>query len=184
MATAVRTFFTAMWRTILFRGLASVAFGVFAIAYPGLTLGIVVTIFGLYVLADGLLGLWGLYRGKTDKMSVPGLLTSLAGIAAGIVCLVFPDFALTYVLLLIGLWNVAAGLLQVIGAIALRKEIDHGWLMALGGVLGAALGVTIMLFPSDAAVSIIWLIAGTAILLGLLLVLFAWKLRRAAKRLA
>jgi uncharacterized membrane protein HdeD (DUF308 family) len=79
---------------------------------------------------------------------------------------------------------VAAGLLQVIGAIALRKEIDHGWLMALGGVLGAALGVTIMLFPSDAAVSIIWLIAGTAILLGLLLVLFAWKLRRAAKRLA
>jgi uncharacterized membrane protein HdeD (DUF308 family) len=91
---------------------------------------------------------------------------------------------LTYVLLLIGLWNVAAGLLQLIGSIVLRHEIEHGWLMALGGLLGAGLGLLIMLYPADAAVSIIWLIAGTAILLGLLLVLFAWKLRGAAKRIA
>jgi uncharacterized membrane protein HdeD (DUF308 family) len=91
---------------------------------------------------------------------------------------------LTYVLLLIGLWNVAAGLLQLIGSIVLRHEIEHGWLMALGGLLGAGLGLLIMLYPADAAVSIIWLIAGTAILLGLLLVLFAWKLRSAAKRIA
>ena len=99
-------------------------------------------------------------------------------------CLVFPAFALTYVLLLIGLWNVAAGLLQLIGSIVLRHEIQHGWLMALGGLLGAGLGLLIMLYPANAAVSIIWLIAGTAILLGLLLVLFAWKLRGAGKRIA
>ena len=109
MATAMRTFFTAMWRTILLRGLASLAFGILAIAYPKITLAIVVTIFGVYALADGLLGLWGIYRGKSkDGTSVPALLTALAGIAAGLVCLVFPAFALTYVLLLIGLWNVAA----------------------------------------------------------------------------
>jgi uncharacterized membrane protein HdeD (DUF308 family) len=185
MATAMRDFFTAMWRTIMLRGLASVAFGVLAIAYPKITLAIVVTIFGIYALVDGLLGLWGIYRGKSrEGMSVPALLTALAGIAAGLVCLLFPGFALTYVLLLIGLWNVAAGLLQLIGSLVLRNEIGHAWLMALGGLLGAALGFLIMLYPADAAVSIIWLIAGTAVLLGLLLVLFAWKLRGAGKRLA
>jgi uncharacterized membrane protein HdeD (DUF308 family) len=185
MATAMRTFFTAMWRTIMLRGLASLAFGIMAIAYPKITLAIVVTLFGIYALVDGLLGLWGIYRGKgKEGMSVPSLLTALAGIAAGLVCLVFPDFALTYVLLLIGLWNVAAGLLQMLGSIVLRNEIQHGWLMALGGLLGAGLGLLIMLYPADAAVSIIWLIAGTAIMLGLLLVLFAWKLRGATKRIA
>ena len=56
--------------------------------------------------------------------------------------------------------------------------------MALGGLLGAGLGLLIMFYPADAAIGIIWLIAGTAILLGLLLVLFAWKLRGAAKRIA
>ena len=180
----MRTFFTAMWRTILLRGLASLAFGVLAIAYPQITLGIVVTIFGIYALVDGLLGLWGFYRGRQERTSVPSLLTALAGIAAGLVCLLFPAFALTYVLLLIGLWNVAAGLLQVIGSVILRNEIEHGWLMALGGLLAAGLGILIMVYPADAAVGIIWLIAGTAILLGLLLVLFAWKLRGAAKRFA
>lgn len=185
MATAMRTFFTSMWRTIMLRGLASVAFGVLAIAYPKITLAIVVTIFGIYALVDGLLGLWGIYRGKSkEATSVPALLTALAGIAAGLVCLVFPDFALTYVLLLIGLWNVAAGLLQAIGSIVLRNEIAHGWLLALGGLVGAGLGLLIMLYPADAAVSIIWLIAGTAVMLGLLLVLFAWRLRGVGKQLA
>jgi uncharacterized membrane protein HdeD (DUF308 family) len=98
--------------------------------------------------------------------------------------MLFPDFALTYVLLLIGLWNVAAGLLQAIGSVVLRNEIQHWWLLALGGVMGAALGVLIMIYPADAAVGIIWLIAGTAILLGLLLIVFAWRLRGAAKQLA
>lgn len=184
MASTMRTFFTAMWRTILLRGLASLGFGILAIAYPKITLAIVVTIFGIYALVDGLLGLWGLYRGKVEGKSVPALLAALAGIAAGLVCLLFPAFALTYVLLLIGLWNVAAGLLQMIGSIALRNEITHAWLMALGGLLGAGLGLLIMFYPADAAVASIWLIAGTAILLGLLLVLFAWKLRGAATRVA
>jgi uncharacterized membrane protein HdeD (DUF308 family) len=187
MTNAMRTFFTTMWRTIMLRGLASVGFGVLAIAYPHpeITLAVVVTIFGIYALVDGLLGLWGIYRGKRKEgMSVPALLTALAGIAAGLVCLLFPGFALTYVLLLIGLWNVAAGLLQMIGSLVLRNEIEHGWLMALGGLLGAGLGLLIMLYPADAAVSIIWLIAGTAIALGLLLVLFAWRLRAAGKRIA
>ena len=91
--------------------------------------------------------------------------------SAGLVCLLFPAFRDEYVLLLIGLWNVAAGLLQVLGAIVLRNEIEHGWLMALGGLLGAALGVLIMFYPASAAVGIIWIIAGTAVLVGLVLVL-------------
>lgn len=184
MATTMRTFFTAMWRTILLRGVASLAFGIFAMFYPQVTLAVVVTLFGIYALVDGLLGLWGVYRGRAEGKSVPALLTALAGVAAGLVCLLFPAFALTYVLLLIGLWNVAAGLLQLIGSIVLRSDIEHAWLMALGGLAGAALGLLIMFYPADAAVGIIWVIAGTAILLGLLLVLFAWKLRGAGKRFA
>ena len=42
---AMREFFTAMWRTILLRGLASLAFGILAFVYPGVTLAVVVTLF-------------------------------------------------------------------------------------------------------------------------------------------
>jgi uncharacterized membrane protein HdeD (DUF308 family) len=181
MAQAMRTFFTSMWRTILLRGLASLAFGVLAFVYPQITLAVVVTIFGIYALVDGLLGVWGVYRSKGER-SVPSLLTAIAGIVAGLICLLFPAFATKYVLLLIGLWNVAAGLLQLLGAMVLRKEIEDAWLMALGGIIGAALGALIMFYPSSAAVGIIWIIAGTAVLVGLVLVAFALKLRGAANR--
>lgn len=181
---AMRNFFTSMWRTILLRGLASLVFGLLAFVYPGITLAVVVTIFGIYALVDGLLGLWGVFRGQAEGRSVPSLLTALAGIVAGLVCLLFPDFAVVYVVLLIGFWNIAAGLLQLIGAIALRNDIEQAGLLALTGAIGAALGLLIVFYPAGAAVSIIWIIAGTAVIVGLVLLVFGWKLRSAAQRLA
>lgn len=180
---AMRSFFTSMWRTILLRGLASLVFGILAFAYPGVTLAVVVTLFGIYALVDGLLGLWGVFRGRDEGTSVTSLLTALAGIAAGLVCLLFPGFATTYVVLLIGFWNIAAGLLQLIGAMALWKDIEQPGLLALSGAAGAVLGLLIVFYPDTATVSIIWVIAGTAVLVGLVLIAFGWKLRKAAQSL-
>jgi uncharacterized membrane protein HdeD (DUF308 family) len=182
MRKTMQVFFTSMWRTILLHGLSGIAFGFLAFTYPQITRDIVLMMIGLFALGGGVVSLWHFFDGAKGSKTVTGLLTAFAGITAGAVCLLFPSFALPYVLLLIGLWNVAAGLLQALGAIALRTEIEHGWIMALAGFLGAGLGLLIMFYPADAAISIIWLIAATAMLMGLLLVLFAFKLRKAAKR--
>jgi uncharacterized membrane protein HdeD (DUF308 family) len=144
---------------------------------------VVVTIFGVYALVDGLLGLWGILRGPADRGSITSLLLALAGIAAGLVCLLFPSFATVYVVLLIGLWNVAAGLLQLIGALVLRKDIENSGLLALSGAIGAVLGLLIIFYPADATIGIIWIIAGTAVIVGLVLLVFGLKLRSAAPRL-
>jgi hypothetical protein len=45
----------------------------------------------------------------------------------------------------------------------------------------AALGLLIVFYPASAAVSIIWVIAGTAVLVGLVLLAFGWKLKSAAQ---
>ncbi|MCX7350375.1 MAG: DUF308 domain-containing protein [Alphaproteobacteria bacterium] len=180
---AMREFFTAMWRTIMLRGLASLVFGILAFVYPGVTLAVVVTLFGIYALVDGLLGLWGVYRGRDQGTSVTSLLSALVGIVAGLVCLLAPGFATTYVVLLIGFWNIAAGLLQLIGALVMWKEIEQPGLLALSGIIGAALGLLIVFYPATAAVSIIWVIAATAVLIGLVLLAFGWKLKGAAQNL-
>lgn len=176
----LKDFFVAMWRTILLRGIASVVFGGLAIAYPGATLAVVVTIFGIYALFDGVTGLWSVYRNAQGTVSMATMLQALASVAVGLVCLIFPAFSLTYVLMLIGLWNIAAGLFQMAGAFFLRNDVNHaGWLGG-SGLIGALLGLLILLKPMFVANSIIWVIAGTAILVGLVLVAFALKLRRAA----
>jgi len=178
---AMREFFTAMWRTILLRGLASLAFGILAFVYPGVTLAVVVTLFGIYALVDGLLGLWGVYRGKNEGTSITSLLTALVSVVAGLVCLMAPEFATRYVVLLIGLWNIAAGLLQLIGALVMWKEIEKPVWLALAGVAGAVLGGLIAFYPSFAAETMIRIIAATAVLIGLVLLVFGWQLRAAAQ---
>jgi uncharacterized membrane protein HdeD (DUF308 family) len=178
---AMREFFTAMWRTILLRGLASLIFGILAFVYPGVTLAVVVTLFGIYALVDGLLGLWGVMRGREQGTSVTSLLAALVGIVAGLVCLLAPDFATKYVVLLIGFWNIAAGLLQLIGALVMWNDIEQPGLLALSGLIGAGLGLLIVFYPATAAISIIWVIAATAVLVGLVLLVFGWKLKGAAE---
>jgi uncharacterized membrane protein HdeD (DUF308 family) len=175
--------FTQMWRTIMLRGLASLAFGILAFVYPGITLAVVVTIFGIYALADGLLGLWGTFSGGGEGRSMGSLITSLAGIAAGLFCLIWRDQAAVYVVLLIGLWYVAAGLLQLVGSLVLRNDVDNAGMLALGGAVGAALGLLIMFYPKDATTAVLWIIASTAVVVGLILLFFGWKLRGVGKRL-
>ena len=178
---AMREFFTAMWRTILLRGLASLIFGILAFVYPGVTLAVVVTLFGIYALVDGLLGLWGVFRGRQEGTSVTSLLSALVGIVAGLVCLLAPEFATRYVVLLIGFWNIAAGLLQLIGALVMWKDVEKPGLLALAGLVGAVLGLVIVFNPSFAADTMIRIIAATAVLVGLVLLVFGWQLKSAAQ---
>ena len=64
------------------------------------------------------------------------------GIAAGIAHLLWPGITAIVLLLFIGGWAIVHGILQIIGAIRLRKEIDNEWTLILGGVLSVLFGVS------------------------------------------
>lgn len=176
----LREFFAGMWQAILLRGIASLVFGLLCLFYPGITLSIIVIIFGLYLLVDGAAGVWSALRGNPDRARSALLLQSTLSLIIGLGFLFAPQLATTYVIIVIGLWNIAVGLLQLAGSVTLRQEIDHALPIGLSGAVSALLGLLIVFYPAGAAISIIWIIAGTAIFIGLVLILFALKLRRAA----
>lgn len=177
----LREFFTGMWQAILLRGVASLVFGLLCFFYPGITLSVIVVIFGLYLLVDGAAGIWSAFRSGPDRARPALLLQSTLSLIVGLGFLFAPQLATTYVIIVIGLWNIAVGLLQLAGAATLRNEIDHAVPLGLSGAFSALLGLLIVFYPAEAAISIIWIIAGTAAFVGLVLIVFAMKLRRAAK---
>ena len=161
------------WWVVLLRGLAAIAFGVMAFAWPGLTIALLVLIWGAYALVDGVFSLIAGIRAKYGTLLVRGLL----GIAAGIVTFAWPGVTAVTLLWIIAFWAIFAGVMQIAAAIRLRREIQGEWILILSGICTVALGALLFLYPGAGAVSVAWLIASFAIAWGVLLMILAFKLK-------
>ena len=170
--SAVRVL-TQHWWVVLLRGVLAILFGVMAYAWPGVTLAVLVLFWGAYALTDGIFEVIAGVRGKWGALTLLGVL----GIAAGIVTFVWPGITAITLVWVFAFWAIVAGVLQVSAAIRLRREIQGEWLWILSGVCTALLGVLLLLYPGAGALSIIWLIAGLAVVWGILLVMLAFKLK-------
>jgi uncharacterized membrane protein HdeD (DUF308 family) len=85
--------------------------------------------------------------------------------------------------LLIAFWAVFTGVMEIIAAIQLRREIDNEWSLALGGVLSIVLGVILVAFPLAGVVGLVWAIGIYAIFFGLSMLYLAFKVRSFAGKL-
>jgi uncharacterized membrane protein HdeD (DUF308 family) len=177
------TQFTRNWWVVLLRGAVAILFGALALAWPGLTLEILVLFFGAYMLVDGVFAVIAAltHRAGHDRWWVL-LLEGLAGIAAGVITFLIPGVATLALLLLIALWAIVTGVLEIVAAIGLRKEIRGELLLAISGIASLILGVLLLIFPSAAEVTITWLIGMYAILFGAMLLVLGLRLRKLGRQ--
>ena len=124
------------------RGICAILFGVLTFVWPGITLLTLVLLYGAYALADGVLTIAEAVMGGAPAPRWWLALVGLLGIAVGILTFAWPGItALVLLLLFIAGWAIATGVLQIVGAIRLRKEIDNEWLLIASGVLSVIFGL-------------------------------------------
>ena len=168
------------WWLVLLRGLCAVAFGVLAFAWPGITLVTLVLLYGGFALADGILAIATAIMGSHSAprwwLAVMGLL----GIAAGMLTFVWPGITALVLLMFIAFWAIATGVMQIIGAIKLRKEIENELFLILGGILSVVFGIVMLAQPGAGALALVLVIGGYAIVYGVLLIAFSLRLHRHA----
>ena len=169
------------WWLLLIRGLVGILFGVLAIAWPGLTLLFLAILYGAFALADGILAVSAAIRGGTSTPRLWLALLGLAGIAAGVLAFVWPGMTALVLLYFIAAWAVVIGVTQIMGAIALRKEIDNEWLLIAGGTLSILFGLALFVRPGAGALALAFVIGAFAIAHGILFVLFALRVREFQK---
>jgi uncharacterized membrane protein HdeD (DUF308 family) len=80
-------------------------------------------------------------------------------------------------LMFIASWAIVIGVLQIWGAIRLRREIEGEWLLGLSGVLSIAFGAIMFAQPGAGALALIWWIGSFAILAGCIYVALAFRLK-------
>ena len=175
----MKTLLSKAWQTLLFRGIFALLFGILAFAWPGLTLVSLIYLFAFYAIADGASTLAGaLQHRKAEKNWALLFFMGLVSLIAGIVTLFVPGLTAIYLLIFIGIRAIMDGVLTIIAAIRLRKEItNEGWL-ALSGTISIVFGIWVIARPGAGAMAFITLIALFAVILGIFLIALAMKARR------
>ena len=106
------------------------------------------------------------------------LLRGAAALLFGVLTLFYPEVTLAALVLLFGTYALADGLFKVMSAIANRRGEQH-WLAVLtAGVTGITAGAVTFFIPDLALSGLLLLLAGWAIVSGILEVVAALRLRR------
>lgn len=100
-----------------------------------------------------------------------------AGVLFGFCALLWPSLTLASLVVLFGVYSLVDGTLAIAGA-ARHKEHEHSWVMALEGVIGFGVGIAVLLWTNAATYVLVGLIAGWAMLTGILELTAATVLRR------
>lgn len=167
----------ANWWLILLRGIAAVVFGILAFMWPAITVLSLTFLWGAYTLVDGVAAIWAAITGDGAGSRGWLLLVGILGVVAGIIAIVWPVGTAGILLLFIAAWAIATGILQIWGAIRLRKEIEGEWLLILSGALSVLFGLVLAMQPLAGALALVWLIALFALVFGIGNIVFAFKLR-------
>jgi len=165
------------WWLLLLRGICAIMFGILTFVWPGITLLTLVLLYGAYALVDGVLALAAAAMGGAPAPRWWLALVGLLGIAVGIMTFAWPGITALVLLLFIAGWAIATGVLQIVGAIRLRKEIDNEWLLIASGVVSVIFGLILVVQPGTGALALLYVIGIYATLYGILLVWLSLRLR-------
>lgn len=175
------------WWMILLRGVLAVLFGISAFVWPEMTLVTLTMLFAAYAFVDGIFEILHAisHRKEIENWGLL-LLEGGFGIAFGVIAFMAPELTTTVgaviVAFYIAAWAIVTGAMRIAMAVRLRNEIEGEWLLGLSGAVSILLGLVIMMRPAVGALGLLYFVAAWAILLGVLLIAFAFKARQFANR--
>ena len=169
------------WGWIALRGALALVFGVVAIASPASAFAALVLLFGAYAFADGVFALVALFRGAARDRFWVLALEAVVGIGIGVLTVARPAATALALLYYVGIWAILTGILELVAAIRLRKEITGELWLGLAGVLSILFGVLLFATPGAAALALAVWVGAYAIVFGVTLLLLAFRLRRFAE---
>jgi uncharacterized membrane protein HdeD (DUF308 family) len=137
-----------------------------------------IVLFGTYAVLDGV---FAMMTGLTGSRYAPRwwvfLLEGLISVAAGVIALIRPDVASIVLISIIAVWAVLTGILEIMAAVRLRREISNEWMLAFGGFLSIVLGILLFFQPATGGLVIILMIGAYALIFGISLIALGLRLR-------
>ena len=169
-----------LWWWFLIRGVLALGLAVLAFFWPQQTVRLLVNLLGGYLLLDGLLGAVSAFR-SGGKGGAP--MVAIAGLVVGAVLLFWTGLSMRVFLVLVGAWALIQGVGMFLSSRNKESDPESRNLVGIAGGALALAGLILLIWPNTGVVTVSWLIASIALLLGCLLIFVATRLHRIAKRM-
>ena len=104
------------------------------------------------------------------------VIRGVLGIIFGVVVILFPGIGLVAVVALFAAWALIGGISSLIGSWRSRGQKDW-WVGVVEGLVGIAAGIVAILLPTAAGLALLFVVAGWAIVIGVLQIWMAIRLR-------
>ena len=165
----------SLWWLPLIRGILLFLLGGYALFRPGMTIGALAQVVGIFVIVDGILSIVAGIMGDVPSRGwviVRGVLEILVG-----------AFVFANPLIVAGVTATFLVFVLAFSAIQDRKQIEgEGWLI-LGGAMTVLFGVVLLISPLSFGLFMVRVLGAFAIFFGVSLIVFAFRLRRLGKKL-
>ncbi|MBJ7518704.1 MAG: DUF308 domain-containing protein [Solirubrobacteraceae bacterium] len=165
-----------LWWLLAILGALTILVGFAALVFPGPTLLAVGLLFGIWLV---IWGAFSLYRGIAESggtaVRVLSVIIGVLGVIVGLVLIVRPGQSVLTVVFVIGIWWVVTGILEFIQGVAVK---EYRWTNLILGLIGAAAGIIILVWPGIGLVTLVFIVGFTLIFRGTLEVVLAFQLRK------
>jgi uncharacterized membrane protein HdeD (DUF308 family) len=166
------------WWVFLIGGLASLLFGVLAFVNPGLALLVLSMFFAAAILVDGAFNIVGAIQNREKDGWWVMLLIGVLGVGVGGYALMNPPVSMLAFVYLVALEAILLGVFLVMLGYRVRKATSREWILYVTGVLSILFGILVVARPDAGSLTIVYLIAAWAIVIGAFKIAFAFRIRK------
>ena len=161
------------WWLFVVLGVICVATGIAAIVWPDITLLALGLLFGIFLVVVAAMEIVDAIVGEPGGRAISAILGVIA-LIAGLICIRRPGESLLALVIAVGIYLVAAGVIRIV--LAFGVERGRGWALALGGV-DAIIGIVILSWPKLGLVTLAVLFALSMLFRGAFAIVAGIKLR-------
>src|SRR5258708_35247311 len=171
------------WVWVLAFGIITLAIGILALAWPGRTLIVVAVVFGAQLIVMGIFRFVAAFAsddlsgGNRVLLALLGVLSLIIGLYAVRHILI----TLLALVLLLGIFWVVSGTVELFTALSHREMQSRGW-TAFMGILSILAGIVILLYPGISLLVLAVVLSIWLLVFGVMQITLAFRIRALAHR--
>ncbi|NPD47374.1 HdeD family acid-resistance protein [Lentimicrobium sp. S6] len=172
------------WFLLMANAAIAIIAGIVFLFVPEQTLATIGFAAGIIILLSGLFLVFGAFSyAKQGKNMFFWLVEGLINLSLGVILIVNPSWLLEFLLILIGLWALILGIFQLYTGFAHSKQIKNATLLKINGLAALVIGLILLFKPDMVASFIIQLLGVISILIGGVMMYFAFMMKKVAKQM-